>query len=168
MSLCKVLWGLGSSISEPKICEVEDALSIALPAQGQWQDNETIYWSNHSDEMQLTSVCPSGWKWKNEVAQLCPTLCDPKNCSPPGSSVHRIFQARVLEWVAISFSRASSQPRDPTCVSRIVGSRFTLWATKFPNPDRLGGEGPDWGGQTTMLLRDGWITRFKESWAESA
>ena len=39
------------------------------------------------------------------VTQLCPTLCNPKNCSLPGSSVHRIFQARILEWVAISFSR---------------------------------------------------------------
>ena len=41
----------------------------------------------------------------SEVAQSCPTLCDPKDCSPPGSSVHEIFQAKVLEWVAISFSR---------------------------------------------------------------
>ena len=42
---------------------------------------------------------------KNKVAQSCPTLCDPKDCSLPGSSVHGIFQARVLEWVTISFSR---------------------------------------------------------------
>ena len=46
------------------------------------------------------------------VTQLCPTLCNPVDCSPPGSSVHGISQARVLEWVAISFSRGSSQPRD--------------------------------------------------------
>ena len=45
---------------------------------------------------------------ESEVAQSCPTLCDPMDCSPPGSSVHGIFQARVLEWVAISFSRRSS------------------------------------------------------------
>ena len=56
----------------------------------------------------------------SEVAQLCPTLCDHMGCSPPGSSVHGIFQARVLEWVAISFSRGSSQPRDWTQVSCIV------------------------------------------------
>ena len=42
------------------------------------------------------------------VAKLCPTLCDPTDCSPPGSSVHGILQARTLEWVAISFSRGSS------------------------------------------------------------
>ena len=50
-------------------------------------------------------------KGKSEVAQSCLTLCDPMECSLPGSSVHGIFQARVLEWVAISFSRGSSQPR---------------------------------------------------------
>jgi len=44
-----------------------------------------------------------------EVTQLCPTLCDPIDCSLPGSSIHGIFQARILEWVAISFSRRSSQ-----------------------------------------------------------
>ena len=46
------------------------------------------------------------------VAQSCPTLCDPMDCSPPASSVHGIFQARVLEWVAVSSSRGSSQSRD--------------------------------------------------------
>ena len=56
--------------------------------------------------------------------------CDPENCSPPGSSVHGIFQARILEWVAISFSRGSSWPRDRTQVSLIVGRRFTVWATR--------------------------------------
>ena len=48
----------------------------------------------------------------SEVAQSCPTLCDPMDYSLPGSSVHGIFQARILEWVAISFSRESSQPRN--------------------------------------------------------
>ena len=65
-----------------------------------------------------------------EVAQSCPTLCDPMDCSLPGFSVHRIFQTRVLEWAAIAFSRGSSQPRDWTEVSSIVGRCFTLWATR--------------------------------------
>ena len=52
------------------------------------------------------------------------------DCSLPGSSIHGIFQARGLGWVAISFSRGSSQPRDRTQVSRIVGRRFNLWATR--------------------------------------
>ena len=51
-------------------------------------------------------------KVKVLVAQLCPTLCDPMNCSLPGSSVHGILQARILEWNAISFSKGSSQCRD--------------------------------------------------------
>ena len=50
------------------------------------------------------------------VAQLCPTLCDPMDCSPPGSSVHGILQARILEWIAIPFSRGSSWSRDQTQV----------------------------------------------------
>ena len=57
--------------------------------------------------------------------QLCLTLCDPMDCSPQGSSVHGISQARILEWVAISFSRGSSWPMDQTCVSCIAGRFFT-------------------------------------------
>ena len=49
--------------------------------------------------------------------QLCPTLCNPMGCSPPGCCVYGIFQAKILEWIAISFSSRSSQSRDPTCVS---------------------------------------------------
>ena len=67
-------------------------------------------------------------KW-SEVAQSCLTLCNPMDCSLPGSSVHGIFQARILEWAAISFSRGTSQPRDRTRVSSIVGRHFTVWAT---------------------------------------
>ena len=67
---------------------------------------------------------------KSVVAQLCPTLCDPMDCSPPGSSVHGILQARILEWVAIPFSRGSSQPRDWTQPSLIAGRFFTIWATR--------------------------------------
>ena len=68
-----------------------------------------------------------GWRWKSEseVAQSCLTLCDPMDCSPLGSSVHGIFQASVLEGVAISFSRGSSRPRDQTQVSHVAGRCFT-------------------------------------------
>ena len=61
-----------------------------------------------------------------EVAQLCLTLCNPMDCSLSGSSVHGIFQARVLEWIAISFSRGSSRPRNRTRVSHIAGRLFTV------------------------------------------
>ena len=67
---------------------------------------------------------------ESEVAQSCPTLCDPMDCSLPSSSVHGTFQAIVLEWVAISFSRGSSQPRDRIQVSCIVDRCFTAWATR--------------------------------------
>ena len=66
------------------------------------------------------------------VPKLCPTLCDHMDCSPPGSSVHGILQARILEWVVSSFSRGSSRPRDLTQVSHIVGRRFNLWTTRKP------------------------------------
>ena len=69
-------------------------------------------------------------KVKVKVAQSCPTLCDPMVCSPPGSSVHGILQARILEWVAIPFSRGSSQPRDGTQVSCIAGRFFANWTTR--------------------------------------
>ena len=65
-------------------------------------------------------------KSESEVAQLCPTLSNPMDCSLPGSSVHGIFQARVLEWVAITFSRESSQPRDRTWVSCIAEILYHL------------------------------------------
>ena len=68
-------------------------------------------------------------KW-SKFTQSCQTLCDPMDCSLQGSSIHGTFQARVLEWVAISFSRGSSWPRDRAQVSRIVGRCFTLWATR--------------------------------------
>ena len=58
--------------------------------------------------------------------QLCLTLCDPMDCSPPGSSVHGILQARIQEWVAIPFSRGSSLPRDQTQVSRLEGGFFMV------------------------------------------
>ena len=69
-------------------------------------------------------------KVKSEVAQLCLTLCDPMDYSPPGSSIHGIFQVRLLEWVAISFCRGSSWPRDWNWVSHITDRHFTVWTTR--------------------------------------
>ena len=65
-----------------------------------------------------------------KVAQLCLTFSDPMNCSLPGSSVHGILQARLLEWVAVPFSRRSSQPRNKTGVSCIAGEFFTSGAIR--------------------------------------
>ena len=65
-------------------------------------------------------------KVKVLVAQPYLTLCDPMDCSPPGSSVHGILQGRIPEWVTIPFSRGSSQPRDQIQVSYIAGGLFTV------------------------------------------
>ena len=73
-------------------------------------------------------------KMKMLVAQSCPTLCDPVDCNLPGSSVRGILQARMLEWVAIPFSRGSSQARDPTWVSCMAGEFFTVYATREAIP----------------------------------
>ena len=62
--------------------------------------------------------------------QSCLTICNPMDGSLPGSSVHGILQARILEWVAMPFSRGASQPKDQSWVSCIAGRFFTLWATK--------------------------------------
>ena len=75
------------------------------------------------------------------VAKLCQVFCNPMGCSQSGSFVHRISQARILEWVAIPFSRGSSRPTDLTQVSYTAGRFFTFWATReactklflFPN-----------------------------------
>ena len=119
-------------------------------------------WKPHS----LTRRCsceelPLGGKVRL-ATQSCPTLCDPKDCSPPGSSVHGILQARRLEWVAMPFSRGSSPPR----VSWIAGRFFTVRVTSsFPQYEMggnlqnlgwmqtrreaqlqvAGGNIPDWG-----------------------
>ena len=80
-----------------------------------------------SDQTQVSYMSPAsaaGFFTTNatcvcSVIKSCPTFCDPMDCSLPGSSVHGIFQARPLEWVAISSTRGSSQPRDLTRVSSI-------------------------------------------------
>ena len=97
-----------------RLFEVNTQLKLNIEVLHRWQFHQAF----------------SGLVKKLEVAQFCETLCDPKDCSLAGSSVHGIFQARVLEWVVISFSRGSSWPRDWTQVSCTAGRRFILWATK--------------------------------------
>ena len=91
-----------------------------------------------------------------EVSQSCLTLCDPMDCSLPDSSVHGIFQARVLEWVAISCARGSSQPRGRTWVSRIVGRCFTIWATREALID-VGRHLTSWGPDYNKKVKEGQI-----------
>ena len=85
-----------------------------------------------SEQFALRKMAPVDLLNAFSVAQLCPTIWDPMDCNPSASSVHGIFQARILEWVAISYSRGSSWPRDWTWVSSVscIG-RWILydWAT---------------------------------------
>ena len=86
------------------------------------------HWDLIPDDLRWTWCNNNRNKWK--LLSLCLTLCDPMDCSLPGSSVHGILQARILEWVAISLSRGSSQPRDWTQISHTAGRFFTIWATR--------------------------------------
>ena len=97
--------------------------------QWYWRSINTIYtiWRRENGKNWTE---PKRNIMNHEVTQSCLILWDPMDCSPSGSSVHGIFQARVLEWIAISFSRGSSQPKNQTQVSRIAGRCFTVWAIR--------------------------------------
>ena len=90
-----------------------------------------VNWSTFSVTLNIeaANIWVLGWS-EVLLPQLCPTLWDPLDWSLPGSSVHGILQARILEWLAISFSGGSSQHRDRTLVSCIAGSLLTVWATR--------------------------------------
>ena len=123
----KIFWlYLGSISSCLVLCEHGEQTNIVTilictdvslsKSTNSWKDppHPQTYWgSTHP-----YAVKPTYWHQlamnKMKVTQLCPTLWDPMDCSPPGSSVHGILQARVLEWVAVLFSRGSSQPKDWT------------------------------------------------------
>ena len=83
----------------------------------------------NTSELLCVCVCVCVCVRAHARGQSCPTLCNTMDCSLPGSSVHGIFQASVLEWVAISSSRLSSQPRNQTSVSCMTGRFFTIWTT---------------------------------------
>ena len=87
------------------------------------------------DSTHWMSKVPPSWEVKVLVPQLCTTLQDPHGLySPPGSSVHRILQARILKWLAIPFTRRSSQHKDWTQGACIAGRFFISWATGSPPP----------------------------------
>ena len=100
-----------------KILKDKDVHFRVIFNEGPWETTHIIYKQGLVKHIMVYSC-----------AKLCPTLCNPMDCSSPDSSVHGILQARILEWVTISFSRGSSWPRDQThvsCVTCIAGRFFT-------------------------------------------
>ena len=119
-------------------CHKEDPNIFCLPSVFQ-STTFTVEWGLKLPSVESCTQCecisncllPSVTHLWVLVAQSCLTLCYPMDCSlPPGSSVHEILQARVWKWVAISFSRGYSWPRDSTLVSCIAGGSFTIRATR--------------------------------------
>ena len=115
--------------------------------------------------------CPSADEWRKtwcirEVTQSCPTLCDPTDCSLPGFSVHGIFQARVLEWVAISFSKwntaaatAKSLQSCPTLCDPIEGS-----PPSSPTPGILQARTLEWGAIAFSAIKKTEIMPLAATW----
>ena len=107
-------------------------------------------WKEHTQECNFVYECVCGCS----IAQSCPTLWDPLDCSPPGSSAHGISQARIREWVAISSSRGSSRPRDRThisWISCIAGGFFTAEPSGKPWYNFIPRAEP-WPGRTSLKL----------------
>ena len=113
-------------------------IDAAWMSINRWMDKEDVA-DTHTHTRMYIYMCIYIYiyiffKWaiesESEVAQSCPILCDPIHCSLSGCSVHGIFQAIVLGWISISFSRGSSQPRARIRVSCIVDRRFSVWATR--------------------------------------
>ena len=111
----QVLPGTGRERGAPRVClpvSTHASWSVCLLAALGWkQDTDPKEAAESRDVCSLMRTC--------SVTQLCPALCDPMDCSPPGSSVHGILQARILEWVAMSSSKGSSPSRDWTRVSYV-------------------------------------------------
>ena len=111
-----------------------------------------IWMPTKKQQLEQNMKQQTGWNWERSLTRLfiatlliwltrsvscavlnrssCPTLCELMDCSLPGSSIHGILQARILEWVAMPSSRGYSQNRNQTQVSHIAGGFFTSWATR--------------------------------------
>ena len=143
INLVIFLW-LWFSVCRPSDGEGLGTYGSFLMGETDWEGNWVLFWwvVGALFSKSLIQFSVDGWScvpsllfdWRPNYCewspQSCPTLCDPMDCSLPGSSLHGILQARVLEWVAISFSRGSSLLRDWTRVSCIPGRSFNLWATR--------------------------------------
>ena len=128
------MWQLGceGSLGENGYMYVYDW----VPSLFTWNYHEIVNWLYPNTKCIIVNwLCVYA-----KSPQSCPTLCYAADCSLPGSSVHRILQARILEWVAILFSRGSSWPRDQThvsCISCLSDVFFTIRATREAEWDRM-------------------------------
>ena len=128
-----VTLGFSSAQYQPTISVTYKNQTLIFHSSGSWNSKMSVpVWPRSGErpllDCSLLIVSSHGWKrflafscvcMHAKSLLLCPTLCQPMDYSPPGSSVHGILQARILEWVAMPSSRGSSQPRDWTCVSYI-------------------------------------------------
>ena len=89
-----------------------------------------FWWSVHCHTVESWICSQLKRRVRVLTAQSCPTLCDPMECSPQGSSVREILQARILKWIAIPFSMGPSQPRDWSWVAHTAGRFLMIWATR--------------------------------------
>ena len=112
----RALWLLVASSSVPSSCTPHTCTYLSAPSLMRCTGD----FSHHLTCTMLAVVF---------VTQSCPALCDPTDCTLPGSSVYGIPQARILEWIAIPFSRGSFWPRDQTRIACTEGRFFTAWAT---------------------------------------
>ena len=124
---------LGSSVHGISQARIQEWIATSFSRRSSWPwdgthisciDRQFLYhWASGEDQYHSLKL------W---ITQSCLTLCDPMICSLPGSSVHRIFQARILEWVAMLFSMGwePSWCRDRTQVSCIAGRFITIWTTR--------------------------------------
>ena len=138
----RIFWQIGWFVSEKQMCQNQKCMIRSPKMAVLLSAHPLLHVSISATPYYLSDLlytfCPRPHlmihlilsEWVSEIALSCLTPCNHVHCSPPGFSIHGILQARILEWVAISLSRGSFQPRDQTQVSRIVGTRFNLGATK--------------------------------------
>ena len=110
-------------LTEGRLCpeeEVREAPRGACPKPGLCTAAHLERWPDATPLPTFGNVVSAAEEvLPRSVTQLCPTVCDPRDCSPPGSTVHGILQTRILEWVAVPFSRGSSWPRNQTLVPSV-------------------------------------------------
>ena len=115
-----------------KVMHFYNACIIINPEIFKYQYNQVLCYNKDYFSWKMYFIFRHSWrktKVKVLVTHFSLTLCNPMDCSPPGSSVHGIFLPRILECIAIFFSRESSQPRNWTRVSCIAERFFTVWST---------------------------------------